>query len=177
MLVPIDQYKKSAPRPQTYGKLKPLAPKPARVVQPIPRPDIRQSSNYKNAVSNASKYQQEAQQASSFRGMAGNAFKAAPQAIADVIVGTPAKFIASAIEAPEVAYKRSYTDRTYKVPGLTPFKSFQSDYGKVAEDVVAGKKGLGSAAWELAKVPLAGLETGVGASGIARGIKLLQQET
>lgn len=169
-LVPIDQYKKSTQKIQSFGKLKPLAPKLARAVS---RPDIRQSENYKNAVSNADKYAQEAQKASSFRGMTGNALKAAPQAIADTLIGTPAKFIASAIEAPEVAYKRNYTDRTYKVPGLTPFKSFQSDYGKVAEDVIAGKKGMGSAAWELAKVPLAGLETGVGASGIARGLKAL----
>jgi hypothetical protein len=170
MLVPIDQYKKSAPRQQTFGKLKPLAPKPARAVQ---RPDIRQSENYKNAVASADRYKQEATKASSFRGMATNALKSAPQATADVMIGTPAKFIASAIEAPEVAYKRNYTDRTYKVPGLTPFKSFQSDYGKVADDVISGKKGMGSAAWELAKIPLAGLETAVIGKGLVGGARAL----
>lgn len=172
-LVPIDQYKKSAPRQQTFGKLKPLAPKPARVASAVQRPDIRQSENYRNAISNADKYLQEANKASSFRGMATNALKSVPQATADVLVGTPAKFIASAIEVPEVAYKGKFTDRTYKVPGLTPFKSFQSDYGKVADEVIAGNKGLGSAAWELAKIPLAGLETGVSMGGVAKGAKLL----
>lgn len=172
-LIPIDQYKKSAPRQQSFGKLKPLAPKPARVAQPAPKPDIRQSDNYKNAVSQADKYAQEATKASSFRGISTNALKAVPQAAADVLIGTPAKFIASTIEAPEVAYKGKFTDRTYKVPGLSPFKSFQSDYGNVADKVISGEKGMGSAAWELAKIPLAGLETGVGASGIVKGFKAL----
>lgn len=182
MLVPIDQYKKGSSQPKA-SKLKFLPPK---VKAPVQRPDIRQSDNYKNAVLNVDRYSQEATKAASFGGMLKNSLKAAPQAIADTLVGTPAKFIASAIEAPEVAYKRNYTDRTYKVPGLTPFKSFQSDYGKVADEVISGKefvnrkgetykKGLGSAAWELAKVPLAGLETGVGAGGIAKGIGLLSK--
>lgn len=172
-LIPIDQYKKGSATVKKSSRLKFLPPKAVQPAQVAPRPDIRQSEKYKSAVSNADKYAREAQKASSFRGMAKNALKASPQAIADVLVGTPAKFIASAVEAPEVAYKRNYTNRTYKVPGLTPFKSFQSDYGKTAEDVIAGKKGMGSAVWDLAKVPLAGLETGVGASGIARGLKAL----
>ena len=169
-LIPIDQYKKSASKKQSFGKLKPLAPKPVQAVQ---RPDIRQSENYKNAVLNADRMKQEADKASSFRGMAANALKAAPQAAADVLVGTPAKFIASALEAPVVAYKGKYTDRTYKVPGLSPFKSFQSDFGQVEKDVIEGRKGLGSAAWELAKIPLAGLETGVLGGGLSRGVKAL----
>lgn len=173
MLVPIDQYKKSAPKAQKASRLQFLPPKPARQAVPVQRPDIRQSDNYKNAVTNADKYQQEAQKASSFKGMAQNFGKALPRATADVLVGTPAKFIVSAVEAPEVAYKRNYTDRTYKVPWLTPFKSFQSDYGKVAEDVVAGKKGMGSAAWSLAQVPLAGLETAVIGKGLVKSGKSL----
>lgn len=172
MLVPIDQYKKGS-AVKKASRLKMLPPKPRAVVQPAPRPDIRQSENYKNAVSQADKMAQESKKASSVLGMAQNFGKALPRATADVLIGTPAKFIASAVEAPEVAYKRNYTDRTYKVPGLTPFKSFQSDYGNVADKVIAGEKGMGSAAWELAKIPLAGLETGVGASGIARGLKAL----
>jgi len=174
-LIPIDQYKKTSPKQQSFGKLKPLAPKPrvAQPVQPAQRPDIRQSANYLNAVSNADKYKQEAQKANSFSGMAVNALKAAPQAIADTLIGTPAKFIASALEAPKVAIQGQYTNKTYKVPGLTPFKSFQSDYGDVAKDVVEGKKGMGSAAWSLSKIPLAGLETGVDIGGIAKGLSLL----
>jgi len=172
MLVPIDQYKKSTPKQKSFGKLKPLAPKPVRVAQAV-RPDIRQSENYKNAVSQADKMAQESKKASSVLGMAQNFGRALPRAAADVLVGTPAKFIASAVEAPEVAYKRNYTDRTYKVPGLTPFKSFQSDYWNVADKVIAGEKGMGSAAWELAKIPLAGLETAVIGKGLVGGAKSL----
>lgn len=79
MLVPIDQYKKG-PAVKKVSSLKMLPPKP-RVVQPVQRPDIRQSENYKNAVSQADKYAQESQQASSFRGMAGNAIKSLPSAV------------------------------------------------------------------------------------------------
>lgn len=172
-LVPIDQYKKSAPLQQAFGKLKPLAPKPVRVAQPVQRPDIRQSENYKNAVSQSDKMAQESKKASSFRGMAANALKAAPRAIVDTLVGTPVKFAASVAEVPSIVKNRQFTDKTYSVPGLTPFKSFQSQYGDVSKDVVAGKKGMGSAAWALAQIPLAGLETGVGAGGLLRGSKAL----
>lgn len=172
-LVPIDQYKKTAPKKPSFGTLKPLAAKPVRAVQAAPRPDIRQSDVYKNAVANANRSAQEARDASSFKGMLKNSLKAAPRATADVLVGTPIKFAASVAEIPETVARGKYTDRTYKVPGLSPFKSLQSDYGDVEKDVIAGRKGMGSAAWSLAKIPLAGLETGVGASGIARGVKAL----
>ena len=172
MLVPIDQYKKGSAKPKA-SKLKFLPPKPARQAVPVQRSDIRQSENYKNAVTNADRMAQESQNASSFSGMARNFAKALPRATADTLVGTPVKFAVSAAEVPAIVKNRQFTDKTYKVPGLTPFKSYQSDYGKVAEDVVAGKKGMGSAAWELAKVPLAGLETAVIGKGLVKGGKAL----
>lgn len=172
-LVTIDQYKKTAPKKPSFGTLKPLAAKPVRAVQAAPRPDIRQSDVYKNAVANAERSAQEVKQASSFGGMLSNSLKAAPRAIADTLIGTPIKFAASVAEIPETVVKGKYTNRTYKVPGLTPFKSFQSSYGDVEKDVIEGRKGMGSAAWSLAQIPLAGLETGVGASGIVRGLKAL----
>lgn len=130
------------------------------------RPVGTNNPNYIAAQPRVAEAQRIAQESSSAKGIVKNAFKAAPQAIRDVLVGTPAKFVASALEAPGVAYNKQYTDRTYKVPGLTPFKSFQSDYGDVEKQVIEGKKGLGSAAWELAKIPLAGAET----LGLAKGI-------
>ena len=51
-LIPIDQYKNTAPKQQTFGRLKPLVAKPARIVKSVQRPDIKQSTNYLNAVSN-----------------------------------------------------------------------------------------------------------------------------
>lgn len=175
MLVPIDQYKKSAQKAPTAGRLKFLPPK---LKAPVQRPDIRQSENYKNAVTNADRMAQESQKASSVLGMARNFAKAIPRATADVLIGTPAKFIASTNEVEGILRNKQFTDKTYsgKVLGkqiISPFKSFQSDYGNVADKVIAGEKGMGSAAWSLAKIPLAGLETGVGASGIARGLKAL----
>lgn len=167
-LKPFQKGAQIQPR-QAQTRIKPFVPVKRA---PIPRPDIKQSQNYLNAQANAQKAQQEATQASSFRGMAKNFLKAVPKATADVLVGTPAKFIASTAEIPETIFKGGQTSqREYKVPGLTPFKSYQSDFQNVAGDVIEGRKGLGSAALELAKVPLAGLETfGIG-KGIGKGIK------
>ena len=136
------------------------------------KPDITQSPNYINSQADAQKYAQEAQKANSGWGMLKNSLKAVPKATADVMVGTPAKFIASTAEIPEVIFKGGRTSqREYKIPGLSPFKSFQSDFQNTANDVIEGNKGLGSAAWGLAQVPLAGLEmAGIG-SGINKGIK------
>lgn len=170
MLVPIDQYKKSAQKAPTAGRLKFLPPKPKA---PVQRPDIRQSENYKNAVTNADRMAQESQKASSVLGMARNFAKALPRATADTLVGTPVKFAVSAAEVPKIVKDKKFTDKTYNVPGLSPFKSFQSDYGNVADQVVSGQKGMGSAAWALAKVPLAGLETAVIGKGLVKGGKAL----
>jgi hypothetical protein len=151
----------------TTSKLKFV--KPAPIQQP--RPDIRQSQNYLNAVSNADKYAQEAKQASSFGGMLKNAIKAVPRATADVAIGTPFKFGASVAEIPKIVFKKGQTSqREYKVPGLSPFKSYQSDFQNVANDVIEGKKGLGSAALSFANPVLGGVEMlGIG-KGIGKGV-------
>ncbi|OIP58381.1 MAG: hypothetical protein AUK19_03745 [Candidatus Moranbacteria bacterium CG2_30_45_14] len=83
-LIPIDQYKNTAPKQQTFGRLKPLVAKPARIVKSVQRPDIKQSTNYLNAVSNTDKFKQEANQANSFRGMAKNTVTGIPQAVRDI---------------------------------------------------------------------------------------------
>lgn len=145
--------------------------------QPIvqKRTPIQETDRYKQAVSNADKAAEEARYASSFKGMASNALKAAPQAARDVLVGTPAKFVASTAEIPGIVARNGQTtQRSYKVPGLSPFKSFQSDFANVADDVIEGKSGLGRAAWELAKVPLAGVETLGIAKGLGRGVTALR---
>lgn len=134
------------------------------------------SGNLQQSLAEAARYKQEADYANSTKGMAWNAIKAAPQATADVLVGTPAKFLASALEAPKVALTQQYTNKTYKIPGISPFKSFQSDFGDVETDVIEGRKGLGSAAWSLAQIPLAGLEmygVGKGAKNVAKSGSIL----
>lgn len=132
---------------------------------------VQKTENFQKVAAEADRYKQEAQQASSFKGMAQNFGKALPGAIKDVLVGTPVKFAASVAEIPEIVKNKQFTNKTYsgKVFGkqvISPFKSYQSDYGNVADEVIAGKKGLGSAAWELAKIPLAGAET----LGLAKGV-------
>lgn len=158
MLVPIDKHKAQ----KKVGRLQALPAKPK-----APKPDIRQSQNYLNAVKQADLAKQEAQKASSLKGFLGNALKAVPRATADVTVGTPAKFLASTAEIPETILKKGQTSqRTYKLPLLSPFKSYQSDFQNVANDVIDNKKPLASAALEMAKVPLAGLEM----LGVTKGL-------
>lgn len=169
-LIPVGSGQSLNSKPQQKtGGLRPVMPAKR---MPAPRPDIRQSQNYLNAVKEADKYKQEAQQANSGWGMTKNFVKAIPGAVRDTLLQTPAKFIASISEVPEIIWKGGQTSqRDYKIPGLSPFKSFQSDFENTANDVIEGRKGLGSAAWGLAQVPLAGLEmVGIG-SGINKGIK------
>lgn len=142
------------------GVTKPTAPKRTT-------PLGQKNPNYIAAKANADAAIQEANKANSVGGMAVNALKEAPRAAANVLIGNPIKLGLSALEVPEIVKNRAYTNREYNVPGLGKMKSFQSDYGQVEKDVIEGKKGLGSAAWSLAQIPLAGLETG----GIARGLK------
>lgn len=143
-------------------------PKQAKAKQVEPtRPLGQKNPNYIAAKANADAAIQTAKKANSVSGMAVNAFKEAPRALAKTLVENPIKFGLSVAEVPEIVKNRQYTNRSYNVPGIGPVKSFQSDYGQVEKDVIEGKKGLGSAAWSLAQVPLAGLETG----GIARGLK------
>lgn len=132
------------------------------------RPPIQENENYKRAVAEAERYKQEAERAKSPLGFSWNAVKALPRAIGDTLVGTPAKFIASTAEVPGTLLRGGKTtQREYKVPGLSPFKSYQSDFEKVAGDVIEGRAGLGRAAWEMAKVPLAGLEM----YGVGKGLQ------
>jgi hypothetical protein len=137
----------------------------------LPKPDITQSDNFKNSVAQSEKYAQEAQQANSLKGMLGNMLKAAPKAAADVLFGTPAKFIASTAEIPGIVLRGGQTtQKEYNIPGLSPFKSYQSDFQNVASDVIDNKRGLGSAAWSLAQPVLGGVEMlGIG-KGITKGI-------
>lgn len=143
------------------------APKEKKVKAAEPRKTGLENPNYIAAKARADSSIQEAKKANSFVGMARNAIKEAPRAALNTVVGNPIKLGLSALEVPEIVKNRAYTNREYNVPGLGKMKSFQSDYGQVEKDVIEGKKGLGSAAWSLAQIPLAGLETG----GIARGLK------
>lgn len=141
------------------------------------RPPVQESEKYKRAVAEAERYKQEAEKAKSPLGFAWNAVKALPRAIGDTLVGTPAKFVASTAEVPGVLLRGGKTtQREYKIPGLSPFKSYQSDFEKTAGDVIEGRAGLGKAAWEMAKVPLAGLEMyglGKGAQNVVKSGSIL----
>jgi len=133
----------------------------AKTATPPPR------ISYEQAVDKGRQAEQFSKSENSVFGMAKNFIKKVPQATADTLVGTPAKFIASAVEMPQIILKNGKThQREYKIPGLSPFKSYQSDFANISNDVIEGEKGLGSAVWGMAQVPLAGLET----AGIAKGI-------
>lgn len=88
-----------------------------------------------------------------------------PQATADVLGGNIAKFGASLIETPKTLIEGKASQQTYDLPGLSPFKSFQSEAETRAGDIIEGKKPLYTALAPFAEVPLAGLE----AVGVAKG--------
>jgi len=142
--------------------------KQKKITPVAPRRDS--SVAIRNAQAQAKQYEDAAKKANSVRGLASNTAKG----VAASFIKAPVKFAISAYEAPKVAINaaqgRGYTNKEYNVPGLGKTTSYQTDFGKVADEVVAGKKGLGSAAIELAKVPLAGLET-AGLPGVAKSIK------
>lgn len=94
-----------------------------------------------------------------------NTAKEAPRAAVQTILGAVPKLAVSLYEAPKVALNRNYTGATYKMPVFGNVTSLQTDFGKVADQVVQGKKGLGSAAWSLAQIPL----TVADAAGVAKG--------
>jgi len=94
-------------------------------------------------------------------------FKELPKATLEtkenILLKGPAKFVASTAE---LMGKGGFapTQQTYNIPGLEPFKSFQSDFETLANQVIEGKKSL----WDVVNpleigsitaVPLAGLET------------------
>ena len=86
----------------------------------------------------------------------GRVAKELPSATAQTVIGTPAKFIASTAEIPETIIKGKATQRTYDLPGLQPFQSFQSEAQQRVEKTGKAMSGIGRALWE---VPLAGIET------------------
>lgn len=174
MLRPFSKNRQQIYAPQS----KPTTIKPFKKVVQAPQFNSQQtyaprtfaSQNYLNSVATAEKLKKEADFANSGKGMALNFLKALPQATADATLGNVAKFVASAVEAPKVIGRGGETtQREYKIPGLSPFKSFQSDFEKTAGNVIEGKEGLGSAAWQLAQVPLAGLEMGTALRGFNKG--------
>lgn len=100
--------------------------------------------------------------------------KEALKAAVNVAVANPVKFGLSVAEIPSIVKNKKFTNKQYNVPVLGKTTSFQTDYGKVADEVIKGNKGLGSAAVSLAQIPLAGMETG-GIAGtfknVAKGFK------
>ncbi len=99
--------------------------------------------------------------------------KEVPQATADVAIGTPAKFLASTAEVPSIFKTGKATKKEYKVPGLSPFKSYQSEAEVRAGEIIEGKKPVYSALEPFITVPLAGLET----LGVGKGLFKTGQKT
>lgn len=179
-LTPFQKGGQVKQRQAQTGSLKPFV-LPKR--QPTQKPDIRQSDNYKNALANAQRYANEAQRASSTRGLFSNASKAVPRATADILLKNPIRTAASLAEigynfnpikmGVDLARRRqgSY-DRlpTFNLPGLGKIKTFSRSAEETASDVVEGKNPLSSAAWQFAEAPLSVLElAGIG-KGISKGV-------
>jgi len=88
------------------------------------------------------------------------------EAIAEVNFKTPAKFITSAIEVPKTFMTGKATQKEYKLPLLTPFKSYISEAEERAGKIIEGEKPLYTSLTPFVSVPLAGLET----LGILKGL-------
>ena len=114
--------------------------------------------------------QQEAQSAEqeASKGLGRRFLSALPGGIAETLVKTPAKFLASVKEIPEVVLKGEATNKTYNIPLVGPTTSYQTDILRRPENLQGTTLGD---VWSVAQVPLAGIETGVLASGAYKGAK------
>lgn len=83
----------------------------------------------------------------------------------NTLVGIPARFVTSAIESPYTFATGKATQKEYDLPGLDPFKSFQSES---ESRIMAGANPLGEIGKKALSVPLAGLETlGLAKAGVS----------
>ena len=91
----------------------------------------------------------------------------------DFLLKQPVKFAISAAEVPEtlinVARGKAIAtpQRTYNIPGISPFKSFQSEAETRFNKIQSGEKPLFTALAPFAEVPLAGAEI-LGLKGLAQ---------
>lgn len=98
--------------------------------------------------------------------------KEVPGAIANVALGTTAKVATSLATLPQT-FKQGYaTEKTYKIPGLAPFQTYQTEAQKRGEEIVAGKKPLYYAVEPFIEVPLAIYGMGKTAQGLFGDITL-----
>ena len=91
--------------------------------------------------------------------------------LVQTFVGSPARFGASVKEIPQVLATGNAPQTIYNIPGLDPFKSFQSEAETTAGQIIEGQRPLSAALKPSYEVPLAGAEAvGVGklAAGVAR---------
>lgn len=102
-----------------------------------------------------------------------------PGAITKVLYEQPAKFVLSAGEVPQTFATGKAEQKSYDLPGLKPFKSFQSEAADRAEKIRAGELPVWTALIPFVEVPLAGAELlGIAQSGkkvFNRGISFLQK--
>ena len=101
----------------------------------------------------------------------GDVLKEVPGAIVQTVIGTPAKFITSTIEVPKTIATGKATQKEYKLPGLQPFKSYQSEQETRVGKIVENQEPLWKSLTPFLEVPLAGLETAVTISGAVSAIK------
>ncbi len=125
--------------------------------------------------SEAQGFRDEAKKKGSFGGLLKGTIKGLPKATFEVGVGTPAKFLTSIVEAPKAAITGKASQRTYDLPGLEPFKSFQSEAETRAGKIIEGEKPLYTAISPFVEVPLAGIEALFIGKGISKGIKATQK--
>ena len=106
------------------------------------------------------------------------AVKETPKSTLNVLVGTPAKFVTSATEIPSILKTGKATQKTYDLPGLEPFKSYQSEadtrFNKAIDinQTPSNLKANLMALQPFAEVPLAGVETAVTTKGLFGDVTL-----
>jgi hypothetical protein len=100
-----------------------------------------------------------------------NFLQALPASAADTILGTSARTIASVSEIPHTLKTGQATQKTYNIPGISPFKSIQSDAANTFNDVIEGNQPLIAGLKPVAESVVGPIDTAATAKGLAQGAK------
>lgn len=102
-----------------------------------------------------------------------NFLKAIPRALTDTVLGTTARTAVSLKEAPALFRKDSQASgKTYNLPGLSPFKSIQSDASETFDQVIEGQQPLVSALGPVAESVIGPIDAATVMSGATKGMKM-----
>lgn len=135
---------------------------------------IQDTEKYKRAASEASRFAEEAKKANSFSGIAKETGKGVVKSLAEYLPKTAV----SLAETPGTFIRGRAKQKTYNLPVIGDFKSYQSDAEDTANDIIEGKKPLYAAAKPFVELPLNFLPLGLKkpganiASSVAPSIRL-----